>query len=201
MKIIITRHGQTDQNQQNITQGQGVDSLLNETGVCQAKKLAERLKTEKIDVIYASDLKRALHTAQEVLRFHPSAQIVPTPHLRERNLGAYEGRSHKEYQELKEKSPLPFHDFKPEGGESYGELYHRVGTFLDTILEKHRNNTVLFVSHGAVSTVLLLKLLGKPLTSENYSAHKPSNAALTMLEISGNKKVTVVALNSTHHLD
>jgi len=69
MKLIITRHGETEENKNRIIQGH-IDGTLSQLGLEQAKKLAERLKDEKIDLIFSSDLGRALNTAKEVAKFH-----------------------------------------------------------------------------------------------------------------------------------
>ncbi|PIS15460.1 hypothetical protein COT62_03610, partial [Candidatus Roizmanbacteria bacterium CG09_land_8_20_14_0_10_41_9] len=88
-KIIIIRHGETDFNKERVIQGQ-LDTFLNKNGVEQARKAAVKLKGEKIDRIYTSDLKRANHTALiigEVLK----ARVIPTPLLRERYFGELQG--------------------------------------------------------------------------------------------------------------
>ena len=131
MRIILTRHGETHENVKKISMGQGVDGLLNELGIEQAKKLALRLREEDMTAVYVSDLKRAVRTAEEVLYFHPRTKMILAPQLRERNLGIYEGGPNKVWKEVMEQSPIPFHLFQPEGGESYAELQERVGKFFE----------------------------------------------------------------------
>ena len=65
MRLILTRHGETEDNVKEILQGQA-GGKLTAKGIEQAKKLALRLKKEKIDKIYVSDLKRAVDTAKEL---------------------------------------------------------------------------------------------------------------------------------------
>ncbi len=74
MKLIITRHGETEENRTGIVQGH-LPGQLSESGIEQAQKLALRLKGEKIDVIYSSDLDRASDTAKEIAKDHPSVPI------------------------------------------------------------------------------------------------------------------------------
>ena len=50
--LILVRHGNDS----------GDDRSLNELGIKQASKLSEKLKNEKFDHIYTSDLKRAFQT-------------------------------------------------------------------------------------------------------------------------------------------
>ena len=96
MILIITRHGETIENKQGIMQGH-LPGTLSEHGIEQAKKLAERLKEEKIDFIYSSDLARAADTAKEIAKFHPNISINFTKELRERNLGELQGRKASEF--------------------------------------------------------------------------------------------------------
>ena len=70
MKLYLIRHAQSEANAKGIQQGQEIDSPLTKLGKSQAKKLANRLKDEKIDLIYSSDLNRAKETAKEINRFH-----------------------------------------------------------------------------------------------------------------------------------
>ena len=69
MKLIITRHGETIENAKRICQGH-LGGNLSKKGKLQAKKLAERLKNEKLDVIYSSDLKRTKDTTKEIKKYH-----------------------------------------------------------------------------------------------------------------------------------
>ena len=62
MKIIFVRHGETDTNLLE-KQGKAIlenDAPLNERGLEQAKEVAEKLKNEKIGMIFCSSYKRAL---------------------------------------------------------------------------------------------------------------------------------------------
>ena len=66
MIIYSTRHGQTDYNKKDIILGR-TDIDLNETGVVQARELADTVaEMNEIDIIVASSMKRAQHTAREV---------------------------------------------------------------------------------------------------------------------------------------
>src|SRR5690606_30756536 len=90
MKIYFVRHGQTDANA-NMQSGQTIEELdepLNETGEKQAKELAEQLKDIPFDYIISSPLKRALHTADIINKYH-NLPIVLEDKLRERNASTY----------------------------------------------------------------------------------------------------------------
>ena len=91
MRLILTRHGETEENKIGIMQGH-LPGKLSAEGIEQAQKLALRLKDEKIDFIYSSDLARASDTAKEIASFHPHAPIKFVEDLRERNLGEFQGK-------------------------------------------------------------------------------------------------------------
>jgi broad specificity phosphatase PhoE len=70
MRLILTRHGETEENKLGIVQGH-MQGTLSKEGIHQAEKLAERLRKEKIDAIFSSDLKRAVDTSKIILSYHP----------------------------------------------------------------------------------------------------------------------------------
>ena len=57
MRLLLTRHGQTDWNVAGKIQGL-TDIELNETGIMQAKCTGEKLLNENIDIILCSPLKQ-----------------------------------------------------------------------------------------------------------------------------------------------
>ena len=72
-KIILVRHGESIANAEGVSQGnkdEWIDTHLSKKGKEQADKVAQRLKNEKIDIIYSSDLKRAKETAEAINKFH-----------------------------------------------------------------------------------------------------------------------------------
>ena len=65
--ILLIRHGETDWNAEKIFRGRA-DIELNESGIKQAELLAQYLADEKIVAVYSSPLKRALKTAEIIVR-------------------------------------------------------------------------------------------------------------------------------------
>ena len=88
--IFLVRHGETVDNARQIMQGQ-TPGELNEQGREQARQVAERLATEEIDAVVASDLRRAIQTAEYIAEPH-HLPVVTTPLLRERDWGSFTGR-------------------------------------------------------------------------------------------------------------
>lgn len=173
---------------------------LNDTGKWQARQLALRLQDEFIDYVYCSDLKRAVDTAAEVIKFNPDVSVQYTSILRERSLGIYEGKPKGEWREAIRAITAPFHLFRPMGGESYEEVRHRIYEFYQMLLVRHPDDTVLLVTHGGILTMLYLTLFKKPLNSEQYERYRPENTALTIGEFRADTPIQIEMLNSIEHL-
>ncbi|OIO62163.1 hypothetical protein COT48_01245 [Candidatus Woesearchaeota archaeon CG08_land_8_20_14_0_20_47_9] len=201
MKLIIVRHGETHENAADIAQGQGQGlGRLNELGKKQARLVAARLKYEGIDIAYVSDLERAVDTSREILKFHPDVEVIYSKDLRERHLGNLEGKHRDALAEIGEKSGLPFHKFKPEGGESMLDVQKRVKRFYNELLKKHKNDTVLLVTHGGTIISLLMHLF-KASFEKDFDKYRPGNTSVTILEIEhAEARPKVHVLNCTVHL-
>ena len=88
-RLWLVRHGQTDWNLEGRIQGH-TQTELNAAGLEQAQRLARYFAGRSFAAVYASDLRRAVQTAEPiagVLRL----EVHTTPLLRERDLGPYEG--------------------------------------------------------------------------------------------------------------
>lgn len=200
MRLIITRHGETNENALGIAQGH-YQGTLSEKGKEQAKKLAERLKNEKIDVIYSSDLIRAEETADEVTKQHPEAKRISTRELREVSFGIYEGKPLTVLTEpwLDVKKKFYRGQFTFEHGEAVDAVVARLTTFLDTCLHQHRHETVLLVCHGTMLGILLTIVMGKK-PSDAADFERFENTSVTVFDIDETKNHTLLLLNSSDHL-
>lgn len=95
-EIVVIRHGETEFNATKRMQGQ-LDVELNDVGREQATAVAHRLSRErKNSVVYSSDLKRALDTAEAIASSCGGLEIIKEPDLRERHLGDLQGLVHHE---------------------------------------------------------------------------------------------------------
>ncbi|MBQ6559546.1 MAG: 2,3-diphosphoglycerate-dependent phosphoglycerate mutase [Erysipelotrichaceae bacterium] len=93
-KLVLVRHGESEWNKLNLFTG-WTDVELSETGVEEAKKGGQLLKDAgfKFDVCYTSYLKRAIHTAYNILEQMDQEWIEMIKHwrLNERHYGALQG--------------------------------------------------------------------------------------------------------------
>jgi len=147
MKLILVRHGETEENIKKIIQGQSLHGKLSSKGIEQSKKIAEDLKQRRIDIIYSSDLKRASNTSKIIAKFHKDSPLILTEELRERNWGEFEGKTKGEvgWDKISHKYHKGFE--KPKNGEDLNEFHQRVKNFLDKIKMKHPSQTILVVCH------------------------------------------------------
>ena len=152
MILILTRHGQTKENVKGIIQGH-LPGHLTKEGIDQAKRLSERLKNEKIDAIYSSDLKRAADTTYEIVKNHPNIPVNYVKELRERDHGSLSGKS---------KHNVNWEDYVPDG-ESAENMYKRIKTLLSKVKNKYPQGTVLFVAHGAINRMIINTIKKNPL--------------------------------------
>lgn len=194
MKLILVRHGETEENVKKIMQGH-THGKLTQAGIEQAKKVALRLKNEKIDKIYSSDLQRCVDTTKEIIKYHPETKIEYTPELREQKKGIYEGKTVSEMDEDARKAGIHPYEFKPEGGESWPEMTQRMTKFIHKITHEHK--TALIISHGGAIRSFLIKLLNVP--EEKWNEYKHGNTAVTILEINKNNQ-KIHTLNCQKHL-
>ena len=75
MKIFLVRHGETIENSKGIIQS-FFEGKLSPLGEYQSEQLALRLKNEKIDKIFSSDLKRAVDTAKYILKYQKNCNMI-----------------------------------------------------------------------------------------------------------------------------
>ena len=68
-RFIFVRHGETEWNHHLRFRGRA-DIPLNETGVEQARRVAQRLAETPLAAIYASPLSRTLRTAEIIAELH-----------------------------------------------------------------------------------------------------------------------------------
>ena len=189
MKLILTRHGETVENKKKIMQGH-LPGRLSRLGKEQAKKLALRLKNEKIDAIYSSDLKRASDTAREIAKFHQGIPFILEQKLREVDLGAYTGKSRAEIDWNR----------RPKGIETRASMRKRVKKLLDWVYMKHPFGTVLFVGHNGINKALMSIIFNKA-AKDMDKIPKLLNTGVSIFEIKENKKHIVHLLNSVEHLE
>ena len=173
MKILSTRHGQTEYNRKDIILGT-TDIELNETGIAQAYELAERVAAiDGIGLIIASPMKRALRTAR-IVSERTGIKLITDERLREWDYGEYEG--HSRYTEGFAENKTQFSVKMGRTGESLIQLAHRVYSAIDDYINEYSGMTVLLVSHGGVCRVI--ETYFHDMTTEEFSGWFMGNCQL-----------------------
>lgn len=120
---------------------------LTKKGEIHVKKAAEKLKKEKIDIIYSSDMHRTRQTAQIIAK-ELDLKVNLDKRLCDVNLGIYHGRSKREfYKDFDYFSIKRFRE-KPPRGESWSDCKNRMINFLKDIEKRQKGKKILIVSHG-----------------------------------------------------
>jgi probable phosphoglycerate mutase len=192
MKLILTRHGETEENKKGIMQGH-LPGKLSIEGIAQAKKLARRLKNEHIDIIYSSDLARASDTTKEIIKYHKTIPVHYTKELRERNLGEYQGKN---------KSEFNFNSLtwpEPKEGETTKQSHYRAKKFLKYLIEKYPNKTVLCIAHNGINKALINSIIKKDYTNINKMKNY-GNTSITVYNITPKKRELEID-NCMKHLE
>lgn len=94
LRVLLVRHGETDENVAGIIQGQ-LDTPLNSFGRLQAATTARHLSNVRLDRVITSPLQRARDTAQAILEQQPESsqlRLEQDDRLKERAFGVLEGK-------------------------------------------------------------------------------------------------------------
>jgi probable phosphoglycerate mutase len=191
MSIFLIRHGETDGNAARIVQKP--DAPLSARGRVQAERLAQRLATEGIAFILASDLARAASTA-EPLRRATGAPIAFEPLLQERNFGDLRGVA---YADLSVDPFAP--DYAPPGGETWEGFHARVDRAWAAVqtMAARTDGHLAVVTHGLVCRSLAARHLALP--PGVVAPERWENTAVTIVD--GAAPWRVHRLNCIAHLD
>ncbi len=198
-RLLLARHGITEFNSTRRFAGYS-DIDMNAEGYRQVERLSKRLADEKIDVVYSSDLKRALATA-EIIASERKIDIVSCPELREANYGDAEGLTFAEikhlYPDVAELVTNFSLELKFPNGEGFEEFIERTSEFLGRLSKHTVDETILIVSHSGPLKVLVCRLL--EIDMEHWRQIRLDNASLSIVETY--PRGTIISLlNDTSHL-
>ncbi len=198
--IYLIRHCEAEGNL--YRRGQGwYNGKITPLGEQQLDCLAERFRAVPLSAVYASDLDRAVLTAEAVARFHPALSVRTDARLRELNMGAWEDVPWGNI-ERADADMLYWFNNEPEkwqvpGAETFDALLRRVREAVLDIAARHDGETIAVASHGmAIRTIQwdVLQRAGK--------AHSPGhgdNTCVSLLHVSGDT-IEAEYLNDTAHL-
>ena len=198
--VVLVRHGQSTWNEMRRWQGQA-DPPLSDLGREQACRVAERLRSESISALYASDLRRALKTAQiigQTLGLQPRAE----PRLQELDVGAWAGLTGEEIADgfpQQWQAWRNYQEIRPGGGETFEEMRQRAVDALKEIVAAHPGETVCAVTHGGVIFALRGHALGLEMGPELFEGLPPNrNTAVTILRFQDGRAEIRLLMDASH---
>lgn len=174
--LALVRHGVTAWNYAARAQGHA-DIPLSPEGHHQAALVAQRLAKESWDAIYASDLSRAVQTA-EAIGTALALPVKTDPRLRERYMGQAEGMTH---WDRNDRWPGLHFTQVPEV-EQDEALAERAAAAVQSLAEQHGGERLICVAHGAFIHNFLQKV-----APEADFGWKQRNTAVTVVEWDGER--------------
>ena len=199
-EIYLIRHTQAEGNRFRMIQGFW-DGEVSRQGYRQIEALAERFADIPVDAVYASDLSRAVLTAEAIAR-HSRLPVHRVSALRELNAGPWEqrffGNIMYESPVLAEQFLYDAENWQLPGAETFRQLRSRAMAALEEIARENEGKTIAVVSHGATIRSVLSGITGIPLTDvERLPIFK--NTAVSKLLWDGSQ-FSIVFLNDDSHL-
>ena len=183
--ILLVRHGETVDNARQIMQGQ-TQGELNERGREQARQVAERLAKEHVDAVVASDLRRAIQTAEIIAAPH-GLPVMTTPLLRERDWGGFTGRYIPELRG----------EVWPDDVESEEALLTRARQVLLYITATYPGMRVVAVGHGIVNKAIMAVYAQCPMREVQRMMNAEVRVLTTSAERAASATVTAAMTATT----
>lgn len=180
LSLILVRHGLTDWNQQGRLLGR-THIELNALGRAQAAAVADALRHEAIDAVFASPLRRAQETAEPIAT-QLGATVTTEPDLDEVCLNRWIGQT---WQDLRDDPDIKQYAADPlyvcDAFEAATAVRDRVVRLTERLRQTHAGKAVVLVSHGDPLRVLVSNCIAMPLGK--YRSLAISNGSITRLRL------------------
>lgn len=159
--LYLIRHGETFFNLENRIGG---DSELTEIGLSQAKDLAKYFSSKEVPLIFTSQKKRTIQTAEPIEALQKKCTIIPLAEFNEIDSGICECMS---YGEIREKYPFIYSERKkdkynytyPEG-EGYASMKERIDRGINNVMYlSDSSSNIMIIGHRAANRMILSHFL------------------------------------------
>jgi probable phosphoglycerate mutase len=197
--ILLVRHGATATTG-TVLPGRAPGLHLAERGTAQAEAVAQRIGelVKKPVALYVSPLERARETAAPIAR-SLGLRAVAERGLLECDFGTWTGKKlgllrRKAEWSAVQHSPSTFRF--PEG-ESFSEMQQRIWSTLEKLAKRHRNRTIVVVSHADPIKAAVTYAQGVPL--DLFQRTVISTCSVSAIAFTNSTPV-VLAVNSTQSL-
>lgn len=154
----IVRHPKTPWNELNMNQS-FTDVALDAGGLADAKGFAWALRSEKIDLVVATPLKRSWQAA-EIIAQAKNAPLIIAKGLTERRFGELEGKDHIATRNLRHQFLINQKD-NPFGIETDDQLRKRVTPVIKHLVQAYMGMHLLLVDHSSLMRYLIHKFAGR----------------------------------------
>lgn len=200
MKIFLVRHAESIWNKEQRIQGRK-DPGLSETGIRQARALAKRLKRERIQIIYASRLRRCAQTARIIAK-QTKAPVKLLPEIEEIILGDWQGKT---VEEVQKRYPKVYRNWldapskaKIPGWEGIPKFIKRVNKAFEIILNSDSATSICVVTHWGVIAAYFSEVLNTNF-DWFFKTVRIDNGGLSKISYKDGRAV-VQYINDTRHL-
>jgi len=155
VEVVFETHSTSEDNEAGIATG-WLPGRLSAVGREQARELGERRRGDGIAIVFVSDLRRAIETA-EIAFAGSGFSLVQDSRLRECDYGRLNGTAE------------PLHDRAAQidvahpGGESWRQAVDRVAGFLAELRRERDDDRVLVIGHSATHLALEVTANGERL--------------------------------------
>ena len=194
--IIFLRHAQAENNTERILAGRTEGVPLTKTGIEQAEQIAKYLKPLDISAIYSSPIERASHTA-EIVAKNRSLEVVLDERLTEIDMGKFTRMNYDDMFAKYGNIFLKFYENDPviaeQEVETFPHVQERILDIVNHIVEKHKNENVILVTHmDPIKSMLSIVMDLKPQALFELII---ANASLTIIK-EQDKKFSLSAINA-----
>jgi probable phosphoglycerate mutase len=194
--IIFLRHGQAENNTKKILAGRSPGVNLTEVGIQQAEQAGKMLEPLNISAIYSSPIDRALQTA-EIVGKQYDLEISIDDRLIELDMGKFTKMPYDEIFAKHGNVFLKFYEGSEEvsenGVETFTKVQKRVFDMVDFIINKHKNENVVLVTHMDPIKAMIGKVL--KLRPEVLFELIIANASLNIFK-NNDQKLYLTAINT-----
>ena len=186
--IIFLRHAQAENNTKRILAGRTEGVPLTKTGIEQAERIAEYLRPLDISAIYSSPIERASHTA-EIVAKNNSLDCKLDDRLTEIDMGKFTRMNYDDMFAKYGNIFLKFYENDPviseHEVETFPQVQSRVLGMVNHLVEKHKNENVILVTHmDPIKSILAMVMALKPKTLFELII---ANASITIIKEHENK--------------
>ncbi len=196
--MVLVRHGQTPTTGA-VLPGRAPGLHLAEAGAAQADAVAERLAgVEQVAAVYTSPLERTRETARPIARAR-GLKVRVERGLLECDFGEWTGRTLKELGKLPEWASVQRYPsgFRFPGGESFREMQARVTGALARLVERHRGEVIVAVSHADPIKAAVADALGTHLDLFQRIAVSPCSTTVISYGTGGPMVLSVNSVTGT----